>query len=370
MKHKQYNWEHPNWPNFNYSAERLTAKAESLKSEYARSVKRLNSLPIESQQESLLDLLVAESYATSKIENIETDVTQLRSSLAKRLELPSAGTPRNRYAQGMADLVLNMRNSRADGLTAQLLFSAHELCMSGQSNSFGRVEDVGKYRTSSDDMLITNGAPPEKRKVFFRAPAAKNVPQQMNYLIQWFNLTNPKLIDDEAILLARVSVAHLWFESIHPFEDGNGRIGRAIADLALCQMFGHSVLLSISTELEANRSEYYAWLHKASGFHLDLDEWNDWFSDRVLNAQKTSADKLDISLEKHSWWQSNPPKNFNDRQVKAINRMFDFGSKGMEGGMTARKYQNLISTSKATATRDLADLEHQGVLTRNEGGGS
>ena len=194
---------------------------------------------------------------------------------------------------------------------------------------------------------------------------------EISRFLDWFNRSNPLKVERDIVLSGpvRSAIAHLWFETIHPFDDGNSRVRRAIAETALAQDLNRPPLLSLSTIIEKDKNAYYNGLNKASQFNLDITDWVKWFVDSVLMAQQEAAQKVDFVLKKSKFWEKHQHTELNERQKKVLNKPFNAGSDGFEGGLSAKKYMGITSSSKATATRDLGDLVEKECLCRLEGGG-
>lgn len=226
---------------------------------------------------------------------------------------------------------------------------------------------IGCWRTHAEPMQVVSGHA-GKQKVHFEMPPSAQVPAEMRQFIQWFNRTAP---DGESPILqapVRAAIAHLYFESIHPFEDGNGRIGRAVAEKSLSQSVGRPVLLSLSKTIEAAKQEYYTALQKAQR-SLDITPWINYFVNVVLEAQTEAEQRLLFTLKKTKFFDAHR-HSLTERQRKALDRMFEEGPAGFEGGMNAGKYAGITKTSKATATRDLQHLTAIGALRPSGGGRS
>jgi Fic family protein len=218
---------------------------------------------------------------------------------------------------------------------------------------------IGAWRTHQEPMQIISG-PYGKQKIHFEAPPSGNVTSEMKKFIQWFNDTAPGGKKEIKKAPVRSAIAHLYFESIHPFEDGNGRIGRAIAEKALSQTVGRPILLSLSQTIEADKKAYYAALEKAQR-NNEITNWINYFVDTTLKAQKHAIEIIDFILKKAKFF-DRFKEQLTERQTKAINKIFEAGPEGFEGGMNANKYMSINKVSKATATRDLQTLVLMNVL--------
>lgn len=352
----QYNWQQPDWPNFQYT---LTGLEETLLAiaEKAGLIKgKLAHLADTQQTEALIDTLVEEAVKTSEIEGEYISRPDVRSSIKNKLGLVKPKIPiQDKRAQGMAELLLDVRDQFKESLTQKNLFAWHSMLFDSSKSNF----KVGHWRTHEEPMQIVSS---QKGKyiVHYEAPASNDVPQEMKQFIHWFNDTAPGSPQTIKFAPVRSAIAHLYFESIHPFEDGNGRIGRAIAEKALSQGFGYPVMISLSRAIEANKNAYYDALHKASKKN-EITEWIRYFIDVILEAQHEVEQEINFILKKSAFFDAFK-NELNERQLKVIRRMLESGVKGFEGGMSAKKYMSIAKTSKATATRDLQKLFSLGAL--------
>lgn len=368
----KYSWQHPDWPNFTFDE----TQCRDILYQYALEAGRLSGgmsqLENTLQYDAYIDLMVSEAINTSQIEGERLDREDVRSSIKNFLGLSNPPTrvadPR---AEGMAALMVDVRNSFAGELTKATLFHWHQLVLPQPENSLlPRNLKVGQWRDSKEPMQIVSG-PIGYEKVHYEAPPAHQVDTEINRFLGWFNRSNPLKAERDILLSGpvRSAIAHLWFETIHPFDDGNGRVGRAIAEMALAQDLNRPPLLSLSTIIEKDKNAYYDGLNKASQFNLDITEWVTWFVDSVLLAQQEAAQKIDFVLKKAKFWEKHQHTELNERQKKVLNKLFSAGSDGFEGGLSAKKYISITSSSKATATRDLGDLVEKECLYRLGGGG-
>lgn len=368
----KYNWQNPDWPQFTYDTNQSSENLYQYALEAGRLSGGMEQLQNSLQYEAYIDLMVSEAIHTSQIEGERLDREDVRSSIKNFLGLSNPPTrvadPR---AEGVAALMVDVRRTFTQPLTQEKLFYWHHLIMSEQGNSLLRHPiQVGQWRTSTEPMQIVSG-PIGYEKVHYEAPPASQIEHEMARFLSWYNHTNPLNATEQNTLAGplRSAIAHLWFESIHPFDDGNGRIGRAIAEQALAQDLKRPPLLSLSTTLEKHKSAYYNELNRASQLSLDITPWINWFTHSVLLAQKESIQKIDFILKKSKFWERYQNIELNERQLKAINKLFKAGPEGFEHGVNAKKYMGMVNCSKATATRDLSDLTLKGCLFRLEGGG-
>lgn len=357
----KFNWQQKDWPEFKYNLGEVEGSLSKFIEETGYLSGMLNALPEGSQLEAVLNQMVSEAINTSEIEGEYLSRKDVMSSIRNKMGLNKPPAPvKDKMAQGIGQLMVDVRNTFAAPLTKQVLFSWHKMLLNKSSSI-----PVGEWRKHKEPMQIISGAF-GKEKIHFEAPPSSRIPGEMRKFILWFNDTAPGGKREIKKAPLRSAIAHLYFESIHPFEDGNGRIGRAIAEKALSQTIGRPVLLSLSQTIDTDRKAYYAALENAQR-NNEITAWVKYFVNVVLDAQIQAKKWIDFTLKKARFFDRF--KNIlNDRQLKVINRMADEGPKGFEGGMTARKYISITKTSKATATRDLRLLTEMGVL-KEEGDG-
>lgn len=357
-------WKHAEWPHFTYQTDALQDVLYKYAAEANALAGRLAGIAEEDKSEALIDLMVTEAIRTSQIEGEHYDRDDVRSSIRNQLGLVSVPEPvRDPRANGISALMISARETFRAPMTEERLFGWHDMVMTDE-NLRARVP-VGNWR--DDDMQIVSG-PIGREKVHFKAPPPDKVPDEMAAFIEWFNATAP---DGEKVKLpapVRAAVLHLYFETIHPFADGNGRIGRALSEVALSQELGSPVLLSLSSVIQKRRNEYYEELNLASYGDLDITRWVDWFVNAILQAQLEAREMILFVLAKARFWETHE-SGLNERQTRALKRMMREGPDGFTGGMSAKKYVTITGCSKATATRDLSELSDLGVLRQLTGGG-
>ncbi len=344
-----WNWELPEWPNFHYTPE-LTAQLErqfllgaGSSFAYLKTIKR------EEYQGFLIEILSSEGLESSRIEGEILNRESLQSSIKHHFGLKEEKRGGDKEA-GMAELLCNVYETWEEPLTHEMLWRWHSTLF----NSSSTIEEKGRYRTHSEPMQIVSnryGNP----KVFFEAPPSANVFKEMEKFIHWFNSPSPSV-------LGRAAFAHIYFESIHPFEDGNGRIGRVLSEKILSQGVGRPILIAISKLLEKRRKEYYGALEKCNRT-LEAEEWVEFFSRIILEAHEEAMLLLYFLVEK-SKMLHNLSDSLNPRQMKALLRIFEEGPNGFKGGLSAENYIAITKTTRATATRDLTDLVEKRALTK------
>lgn len=361
-----YIWQHKHWPKFSYDSSKLSALAY----QYAKQASQLSgSLAHTDLDDSIaaqLDLMVDEAINTSLIEGESLNPASVRSSLQNYLNLsPTPINVADVKAEGMAALLVDVRKHFNKPLSKEMLFNWHRMVLAGfEDNILHNELTVGQWRDSPEPMQIVSGPSLSitgYERVHYEAPPAQNLEAFMAEFLNWFN--NP---DNQQVPgVIRAGIAHLWFEVIHPFDDGNGRIGRAIIEYALAQDLGMPVVLSMSTHIEKNKKEYYRQLNAASCCDaselddpavLDITVWLSWFTHTLIAAQQEAAEKVATIFEKTEFWQRHKNTELSDRQKAVINKVFKAGKEGFPNGISAQKYAALGKCSKATATRDLGDL--------------
>ncbi len=354
----QYNWQEKDWPKFQYDATKFDSMALLFRELEGQSVGFMSALTQDQREESLITLLVKEAIKTSAIEGEMISRQDVISSIKKNWGLGiSPLNIKDKRSEGISTLLVTSREHFAEELSAKMLFDWHILLM-----QYNHRINVGQWRSHSEPMQVISGTL-GKEKIHFEAPPSVLVPSEMVRFINWFNDT--KSMPNPII---RSAIAHLYFESIHPFEDGNGRIGRVIAEKALSQALGRPILLSLSGTIEANKRAYYEALQNAQK-HNQIDDWIQYFGEIILESQHSFKKSVAYSIQKARFF-DNLKGQLNERQLKVIGRMVEGDEGEFIGGMNARKYQSITKTSKATATRDLQDLVEKQILLSLGGGRS
>ena len=316
----------------------------------------INALPDGLKMDAVIDIMVAEAIKSSEIEGEYLNRKDVMSSIKNNLGLHSLKENiKDKLSEGMGELMVDVRNSFAEKLTKEKLFEWHKMLLPASKIKTGR------WREHEEPMQVVSGAE-GKQKIHFEAPPSEQVPGEMKLFIEWFNATAPGGSREIKKAAVRAAIAHLYFESIHPFEDGNGRIGRAIAEKALSQGLGRPVLMSLSKTIERNKKDYYQALEKAQKSN-EITHWINYFVETIVAAQTESEKQIEFTLQKAKFF-DRYKSQLNERQFKVIQRMLQEGPEGFEGGMSAGKYVSITKVSKATATRDLQDLLAMGVFVK------
>ncbi|MDZ7771374.1 MAG: Fic family protein [Balneolaceae bacterium] len=351
-----WNWQHSDWPKFDYELNAYADYEKQFLQQDGIFVGSLKHLGEEEQELLRIELLSDEAYKTSEIEGELLRRDSLLSSIRKEFGLQADYQDVSPAEQGVSEMMVNLYRNFEAPLSRELLCRWHSMIMKGRKD----LEKVGAYRIHTDPMQIVSGSM-NRPKVHFEAPPSARVSEEMKWFIHWFNRTRP---DGEHSLpaLVRSGIAHLYFESIHPFEDGNGRIGRALSEMALAQHAGRPPLLALSATIEEKRTAYYGALQQASA-RMEISAWLSYFCRLVLDAQDRTQSTIDFLVEKGKFYRSYLDL-LNERQAKVVNRMFREGISGFEGGLSADNYLSITGTSRATATRDLQDLVKMGAFRR------
>jgi Fic family protein len=353
----QWNWQQPGWPEFSWKQAQLL-KAEALflveAGEYAGTAKHLGA---EDREQLAVEAMSNEAVTSSEIEGEILDRASVQSSIRRQLGLATDQRKVGAAEQGVSEMMVDLHHTCAEPLSHDMLFRWHRMLTTGRRD----LKDVGSYRTHIEPMQVVSGAIHDP-KVHFEAPPSASVPAEMSRFIDWFNRSAPGNAEPLPAL-TRAGIAHLYFICIHPFEDGNGRIGRAIAEKILAQSLGHPTLTALAATILAKRNAYYAVL-EANNKHQEITPWLTWFAATAIEAQRRSIALVDFLVDKTRLL-DRLRDQINERQKKALLRMLREGPDGFEGGLSAGKYASITGASPATATRDLADLVAKHALVRS-----
>jgi Fic family protein len=349
-------WQQRTWPRFRWDAATLSRPLAAARRAQGELVGVARLFDPDLDLAAQLEVLTIEGVATSAIEGETFDPKALRSSIARRLGLPTAGLPvANRSQDGLAEVLLDAAMRYDDPLTLNRL-CAWQAALFPSGRSGLHPIATGRLRSAAP-MRIVSG-PIGRERVHYLAPPRQRLDGELRAFLDWFNHP-PDGLDG----LMRAGLAHAWFEILHPFEDGNGRVGRALLDRALAQDERRPVrLYSLSARFMARRDDYYSALERLSRGGLEVTPWLAWFLEQLEVAARASEATVGHVIEKARYWLRHSGAELNERQRKALNRMLDAGPAGFAGGMTNRKYAHLTGASPATAQRDLADLVARGCL--------
>jgi Fic family protein len=352
-----WNWQLPDWPNFKWDRSQISVAEEQFLLGAGVAIGTVKHLGEDEHNQLLVEVMSGEAVTTSAIEGEVLDRASVKSSILRQLGLASPDKRRVMPAeQGIAEMMVDLYRSFSQPLSNEMLFGWHRMMTSGRKD----LVDIGRYRTSREPMQVVSG-PIGAPTVHLEAPPSKQVPAEMKRFVSWFNRTAPGS-REPLPAITRAGTAHLFFESIHPFEDGNGRIGRANAEKAMAQSFGQPVLVALATTILAHQMSYYQALERANRQN-DITEWLNWFGGIALEAQRRSIAQVEFIIAKVKLL-DRLRGQINERQQKALIRIFREGPEGFKGGLSAGNYCTITGASPATTTRDLADLTERGALIR------
>lgn len=356
----RYIHERTNWPALTWESGTLEPLLASVRHKQGQLIGRMQALGFDLRTEASITILTADVVKSSAIEGESLDADQVRSSIARRLGIDAAGLPQpSREVEGIVEMMLDATQNFSSELTQERLFAWHAALFPTGRSGMSPI-DVGKWRPSAAGPMQVVSGPLGREKVHFEAPAAERVEAEMRRFIQWFNA--PPTTD--AVLKA--ALAHFWFVTVHPFEDGNGRIARAIADMSLARADGtKDRFYSMSAQIEAERKAYYEILERTQRGDLDVTRWLRWFLECLERAIDQAEEVLGGVLKKARLWQRINRRPVNERQRVVINRMLN----GFQGFLTTSKYARLAKCSTDTALRDIQELLDRGILLRNPGRG-
>ncbi len=361
MRRKQvysaYIWQRKDWPEFSWDAEALLEPMSRLSQLHGLLNGKMSMLGFDDRCQSLLSSMADELISSSEIEGVQLNPNSVRSSIARRLGIEDDGLlVEDHYVEGLVDVMLDAVRNCREPLTDERLFGWHAALFPLGRSGMHRIT-VADWRKGEEPMQVVSGAFGHE-KVHYEAPASADVPVEMERLISWCNNT-----DLSPFIMA--AVAHLWFVTVHPFDDGNGRISRTLADMLLARLDVNSArYYSMSAEINRNKKAYYEILERTQKGDLDITEWLLWFFDCLERAITRASGIIELTLEKAAYWDRFREVDINERQRKVINRLWD----GFEGKLTSSKWAKICSCSQDTALRDINDLISKGML-RNSGEG-
>lgn len=355
-----YIHELPRWPRFSWDEAALAPSLSEARFRQGLLLGKMSSLGFSFQALAGLETLAQEVVKSHAIEGASLDAQAVRSSLARRLGVDIGGlAPTDRQIDGIVELMLDATQNFAQPITAQRLFAWHRMLFP-QGTSLGRKIAVGLWRTDSTGPMQVVSGYIGKERVHFEAPAASRIGQEMKIFLDWFD--SPTSVDP----FLKAGIAHFWFVTIHPFEDGNGRIARALAD---CQLARADQLpqrfYCMSTQIEQERKDYYAILERSQKGELDITLWLEWFLGCLTRALLTAEKEFEAIMQKSKVWQQANQFMLNERQRRMLNRLLD----GFIGKLTSSKYAKMAKCSPGTALRDIRQLMDYGILRQSEAGG-
>lgn len=357
---KVYIYQKEDWPNFRWNIDELVNLLSEARNLQGRLIGKMESLGFDLRNEALLGTLTLDVIKTSEIEGEFLNSDQVRSSIARKLGMEIAGSIESeRDVDGVVEMMLDATQNYFKPLTAERLFDWHSALFPTGRSGIYKITVADWRKDETEPMKVVSGAM-GKEKVHFQAPDSALLEKEMNLFLNWVD--NNKVTD----LVLKAAIAHLWFVTIHPFDDGNGRITRAITDMLLAQSDNSPQrFYSMSAQIRIDRKQYYEILEKTQKGDLDITEWMKWFLNCLINALKSTNLILNKVLMKADFWNIHSKTSFNERQTKLLNKILD----GFDGKLTSSKWSKIAKCSKDTAIRDINDLIEKNILQKEEAGG-
>ena len=357
---KHYIWQQDNWPCWSYDLNRLTSLLAHVHRQQGHLLGRMHDLGIDLKDQATFRVLTQDVLKTSEIEGEKLNPDSVRSSIARRLGVDiGALAPADRHAEGVVDMVLDATQNYDQPLTTERLFAWHAAMFPTGYSGMSKIR-IGTWRDDAQGPMQVVSGPIHRRKLHYEAPPAATLDAEMSGFLQWFNA------DQHGDPIINAGLAHLWFVTIHPFEDGNGRIARAVGDMALARVEKSARrYYSLSAQIQRERKDYYDRLEAAQKGSLNATEWLEWFLGCLLRAIDGAQETIAAVLAKASFWNHWASTPMNERQIKLLNKLLD----GFDGKLTSSKWATIGKCSQDTALRDISDLLHRGVLIKSEASG-
>ncbi len=363
--YQRWIWQLPEWPKLTFDAQKLQVHLAKARHAQGLLLGKASAIGLEGLQPQMRDALTEEALTTSAIEGEKLDPQSVRSSIARRLGLDFDGVPSaegKRHIEGLIDVLQDATLNTQSPLTVDRMCNWHGALFPTGFSGMTRIA-VGALRSVPMDVV---SGPVGRSKVHYSAPPADVLKDQVDAFVGWFNDSHPSLGSQPMDGLLRAALSHLWFETLHPFEDGNGRIGRSIMQLALGQDMGQAGrIVTLSRQIESHKDQYYTELETAQRSHTpDVTSWMCWMLAQISSASDFASQTIDQSLQRIQFQASMSGQALNERQLKTLKKLLDAGPKGYIGGMTTRKHEQISKTSTPTAARDLIDLEQRRLLVK------
>lgn len=355
-----YIWQSPGWPTMTWNSDVLLEPMGAARFAQGRLLGQAAYVGLAAHA----DVLAEEAVKTAVIEGEQLDLDAVRSSVARRLGLPAAGLPpTERHVEGLVEMLLDATQRSDETLTAERVKSWHAALFPTGYSGMSRIS-VGDWRGGREKMRVVSG-PIGRERVHYEAPPAHRLEREMKAFLEWFESSRGKMDG-----LIRAAMAHFWFVTIHPFDDGNGRVARAIADLAIAQDEGSRLrLYSVSAQISAERNRYYEVLERCQRGGGDISDWLAWMLGCIARAIERSEAQIGKVVFVARFWQRASQLDLSPRQKKVLNRLLEAGPGGFEGGLTTRKYVGMTRASRATAKREIADLVEKQLVIKGRAGG-
>ena len=367
---KRYVWQRNDWPHWVYDHKRLAPPLAQLHLAQGYLLGRMHDLGLNLRDQATLRILTEDVLKTSEIEGETLKLDSVRSSIARRLGVDiGALAPADRHVDGVVDMVLDATRGHNIPLTTERLFGWHAAMFPTGRSSLTKIR-VGQWRDDAQGPMQVVSGPMHRQKVHYEAPPAVLLDAEMGNFLNWFNLDNFRVnkltVDSQDDPVVKAGLAHLWFVTVHPFEDGNGRIARAVGDMALARAEKSAQrFYSLSAQIQREREEYYDRLEATQKGDLDVTAWLEWFLGCLLRAIQSADETLAQVLAKARFWQHWAGTPLNDRQIKLLNKLLD----GFDGKLTSSKWAAIGKCSQDTALRDITELVERGVLKKSEASG-
>jgi Fic family protein len=367
---KRYVWQRNDWPHWVYDHKRLAPLLAQLHLAQGYLLGRMHDLGLDLRNQATLRILSEDVLKTSEIEGETLKLDSVRSSIARRLGVDiGALAPADRHVDGVVDMVLDATRGHNIPLTTERLFGWHAAMFQTGYSSLNKIR-VGQWRDDAQGPMQVVSGPMHRQKVHYEAPPAVLLDAEMGDFLNWFNLDNLSVdkltVDNQDDPVVKAGLAHLWFVTVHPFEDGNGRIARAVGDMALARAEKSAQrFYSLSAQIQREREEYYDRLEATQKGDLDCTAWLEWFLGCLLRAIQSADETLAQVLAKARFWQHWAGTPLNDRQIKLLNKLLD----GFDGKLTSSKWAAIGKCSQDTALRDITELMERGVLKKSEASG-
>jgi Fic family protein len=361
-------WQRPEWPRFTWNNEALSSSLREVIQLQGKLLGKIEHVPQEAGNASVLDAQLQNIIQSSAIEGEHLNAESVRSSLAKRLGVKDAGlSSATAQTEGLADLLLDATQNYKQALSLDRLFQWHTCLFTEQNSNDFSLQTIKVGQLRGDELMQVVSGPHQKRTVHFQAPPRDGLEEELNVFLAWLNTSR----DDKTLdPILRAAQAHLWFVTLHPFDDGNGRLARAVSDYALAQGEQQSIrYYAMAASIMENRKAYYEILERTQKSDMDITAWMNWFLATLRHTLEAALVRIDMILRKSRFWQLHGQDGLKPEQTKVLNRLLDAGPDGFEGGLTAGKYQRMAKVSKATATRHITDLLEKQCICKLEGGG-
>lgn len=356
----EYIYDFEKWPNFKWELEPIITLLSDVRNKQGVLSGKMDAIGFNLQNEAYLETLSQDVLKSSEIEGEILDTAQVRSSIARKLGIDIGGlVDSDRHVEGVVEMMIDATQNWREELSEDRLFGWHSaLFPTGRSGMYKIT--VGDWRKDTTGPMQVISGPMGKETIHFQAPRSELLVKEMSLFQNWIN----KLNNNDPVINA--AIAHLWFVTIHPFEDGNGRIARAITDMMLCRSENKTQkFYSMSSQIKEQRKEYYEILESTQKGSLDITEWIVWFLECLRNAIISSNDIVKKIMTKHKFWNGHKSTTFNSRQIKVVEMLFD----DFFGNLTTSKWAKINKCSQDTALRDIQDLIEKGILGKSESGG-